>query len=191
MAVMVSEAPRYPGAAPFGEWTVEHLAAMPDDGMRYELIDGVLLVTPAPFAPHQSAVTELLYALRGACPPDLRVLVAPFDFQPEGRNSVQPDLLVARRSDLRRQDPLTNTPVLAVEVLSRGTRRKDLTLKRDFYQDFGVAAYWIFDPDVPSILVLELVDGEYRQTRKAVGDEEITVDRPYPVRLCPAALADW
>jgi hypothetical protein len=62
-------------------------------------------------------------------------------------------------------------------------------LKRGVYEDAGVASYWIFDPKVPSLLVCELVDGRYIDVAKASGTEETHLERPFPVRLCPAELA--
>src|SRR6478735_1837995 len=60
-----------------GEWTVEDLETLPDNGLRYELLDGTLLVTPSPTPRHQGAILELAVLLRTACLPDHRVLVAP------------------------------------------------------------------------------------------------------------------
>ena len=94
------------------EWTVADLAQTPDDGLRYELVDGVLLVSPAPSNRHQIAVGELFALLRAACPPDVRVMLAPTDYQPTDRRSLQPDLLVARRADVG--DEPISAPLLRV-----------------------------------------------------------------------------
>jgi len=110
------------------------------------------------------------------------------DYQPDERNSLQPDILVVRREDEGRTH-IERPLLLAVEVFSRTTRRRDQTLKRRVYEESGVASYWMFDPEVPSLLVCELVDGRYVDVAKAAGEEEILVDRPFPVRLCPAELA--
>jgi Uma2 family endonuclease len=83
-----------------GEFTFEDLEALPDDGLQYELVDGMLLVTPSPFPMHQQAVTEITYALRHACPSDLQVFVVPLDFRPTSRRSLQPDVMVVRREDV-------------------------------------------------------------------------------------------
>jgi Uma2 family endonuclease len=190
MATMVLEKPRYP--APLmprvREWTVDDLESLPDDGLRYELIDGMLFVTPAPTPPHQASVVGLIYALRSACPEDMQVFVSPIDYQPTRRRSVQPDIAVVRRSDVAEKN-LVVAPLLVVEVLSPSTRRYDATLKRDVYEESGVASYWMFDPKVPSLHVSELVAGQFKEVAKAVGSEEIWVERPFPVRLCPAELA--
>ncbi|BCJ38167.1 hypothetical protein Athai_56700 [Actinocatenispora thailandica] len=170
-----------------GPWTVDDLARLPDDGLQYELFDGMLVVSPAPLPAHQSAVSELHVLLHAGCPPDLQVFVAPLNYQPDRFTSAQPDLLVAQREhgeehDVRR--PLQ----LAVEVLSPSTRRKDLTVKRETYARTGVAAYWIVDPDKESIRVLELTDGAYEQVGEVTGDERLTVEHPFPVTLHPASL---
>jgi len=80
------------------EFTRADLEGMPDDGRRYELIDGSLIVTPAPRIGHQRAVGNLHLLLRAHCPPELEVILAPFDVALATDTIVQPDLLVARRS---------------------------------------------------------------------------------------------
>src|SRR5262245_8042915 len=103
-----------PPLLPHREWTVDDLAGRPDDGLRYELFDGVLVVSPAPFLPHQRAVGALYRLLHSRCTAELEVLVAPFDFQPTRKRSFQPDVLVARRKDLHEDRPLQAPPVLVV-----------------------------------------------------------------------------
>lgn len=170
-----------------GDWTVEDLRALPDDGLQYELADGVLLVSPSPRPAHQRALVRILSALLAACPPELEVFPAPLDFQPTNRRSLQPDLLVVRKEDvgeLAIERPL----LLAVEILSPSTRAKDLLVKRALYEDSGVAAMWVVDLDVPSITGWELHDGRWSDERRASGDEVFTADLPFPVAVRPAAL---
>jgi Uma2 family endonuclease len=170
--------------------TVADLEGMPDDGRRYELLDGVLLVTPAPGWPHQEMALSLAILLRQNCPRELHVLIAPFAIRPNEYTELQPDLLVARYADLTLND-LPVAPVLAVEVLSRSTRLVDLNLKRAAFARLGVPSYWLLDPEPrqPSVTVLELDHGsDYRETATATGEEELAVDRPFPVRFRPADL---
>ena len=87
---------------------------MPDDGNRYELIDGMLHVSPSPVPRHQIVLGELFVRLHAACPPDLLVMVAPMDVQPDRDNSLQPDVLVARPGDFGPKN-LPVAPLLAVE----------------------------------------------------------------------------
>jgi len=78
--------------------------------------------------------------------------------------------------------------VLAVEILYPSTRRKDLFLKRSKDQDAGVQSYWVVDPDAPSIMALQLVDGQYVTVDDAIGDDAVTLEKPFPVTVVPATL---
>jgi hypothetical protein len=75
------------------EWTVDDLEQLPDDGLQYELLDGILLVSPAPIPVHQVVAGNIYLALRTGCPDGLRVLFAPLDWQPDRRTSLQPRLV--------------------------------------------------------------------------------------------------
>ena len=169
------------------DWTVDDLDLLPDDGLQYELLDGMLLVTPAPTSPHQRASARLFLLLSAAVPPGLEIFYAPLDWRPDRHTSLQPDLLVARDDDVEIKN-ITRPLVLAVEILSPSTRRKDLFLKRSKYQDAGVQSYWIIDPAAPSITALELVDGPYVTAAEATGDQAVTLEKPFPVTIVPAAL---
>jgi Uma2 family endonuclease len=167
--------------------TRDDLDRMPDDGHRYELIDGNLVMTPAPSWAHQNAVANLLVQLKLACPPELCVLTAPFDVVLASDTVMQPDILVARLDDFTKRD-LPGPPLLAVEVLSPGTRRIDLTLKWSRLEAAGCASYWVVDPDTPSLIGWELRDGAYAQVVKVTGDQEARLTSPYDVTVVPASL---
>jgi Uma2 family endonuclease len=169
------------------EWTVDDLDLIPDDGLQYELLDGMLLVSPAPIPVHQRVIRKLCAVLEAACPPEFEVFFAPLDWRPDNTTSLQPDLLVVRNEDVgvtNIQRPL----VLAVEVLSPSTRRKDQLLKRSKYEDSGIKSYWMVDPTESSIEVLELVEGSYRTVARVTGEDEVSIAVPFPVRIQPAAL---
>jgi Uma2 family endonuclease len=170
-------------------FTRADLDAMPDDGNRYELIDGALIVTPAPSWQHQAAVVDLTVRLNSLCPPELRVFVAPLDVAYADDTVMQPDVLVVRRSDLGERN-LEGHPVLAVEVLSPGTRHLDLAFKRARYEAAGCQSYWVVDPLQPSIACWELEEGAYRDVGRAVGSQVITLTRPFPFSFSPADLQD-
>jgi Uma2 family endonuclease len=169
--------------------TIADLDAMPEDGHRYELVDGTLLVTPAPNTRHQCCVARLVAALVAAADPDLMVLPAPYDWVAGPATLFQPDLLVARRADLGPKR-LERPPLLVIEVLSPSTRRIDLATKRMAYADFGVAGYWLVDPDVPSLTVLSLEAGQYVQASSVVGDEAWQSPAPIQATVVPARLVD-
>jgi Uma2 family endonuclease len=169
------------------EWTVADLDDLPDDGLQYELFDGVLVVSAAPRPVHQRVLLSTAVVLRAACPDHLEVFVAPLDFQPTARRSFQPDVLVARRDAIGVKN-LTVPPVLAVEVLSAGTRSKDLIFKREMYATSGVASYWVIDPDEVTFAAYDLVDAAYRRVASATDAERAAVETPSPVTICPADL---
>ena len=167
--------------------TYDDLKAMPDDGHRYELVDGVLIVTPAPSYRHQDAVAALVTLLRAAVGPDLVVLPAPADYKVSDTTVLEPDLLVVRRPDItaRRYE---GTPLLVVEILSASTRRIDLGTKRLAFEAAGVPAYWLVDPDAPSITELRLSAGRYEEGPTVIGDDEFVTDFPVALRFAPSSL---
>jgi Uma2 family endonuclease len=165
------------------------LEDLPDDGRRYELIDGILIVSPGPQLPHQDMVGNLYLLLREACPPHLKVVLAPFAVVLADDTEVQPDLIVAERTQFTRGE-LPGPPLLAVEVLSPSTRRVDLLLKRDRLQSAQVPSYWLVDPDGPSVTVLELQQGAYVEVARADGRAACEVERPFPLAMVPQDLLD-
>ncbi|GIG68667.1 Uma2 family endonuclease [Phytomonospora endophytica] len=169
------------------DWTVDDLERLPDNGLRYELADGVLLVTPAPTPLHQRAVLRLAMRLDAACPAHLEVFVAPIDFQPNIRRSFQPDVLVARKQDIG-EKRLIRPPVLAIEVLSPGTALVDLNLKRKTYAESGIMSHWVVDPARETIAINELDGAQYVETLSATGEEVLTATTPFPVAIRPADL---
>jgi Uma2 family endonuclease len=187
MGIMTATNAAIPRGRPF---TVADLEAMPDDGNRYELIDGMLIVSPAPGWAHQEMGLTAYVVLRAACPRDNRVIAAPFALQPASDSEVQPDVLVARFADLTPK-LLPVPPLLAVEVLSHSTALHDRNTKMAFYERIGVPSYWLLDPTEPGALTaFELTDDGYRQLAHVTGDEPFDARSPFPVRIVPARLLD-
>ena len=170
-----------------GEWTVEMLETLPDDGLRYELVDGTLIVSPSPVPRHQRALLRLAILLSAVCPPDHEVFVAPLDWQPDHRTSLEPDLLVVRKHRIGPKN-ITETPSLVIEVLSPGSARIDRRLKASRYAEGGIAQYWIVDPRAPSVEIYDLADGEYRLTAQGRDDEIVTVAAPLALSVVPRDL---
>lgn len=167
--------------------TVADLETMPNDGRRYELIDGVLIVSPAPLIRHQLASVRLEAVLGAACPPELLMLHAPTDVVLADDTSVQPDILVAPWSDFTEKN-LPGPPLLAVEILSPSNPKYDPEVKRDRYQRAGVRSYWMVDPLVPRLIALELQDGEYVEIADISGDQSWTAVHPFEVTIIPNEL---
>ncbi len=171
-----------------GEFTLADLDALPDDGMRYELVDGQLLVTPAPRPNHQRAVLQLAFQLKAACPDRLEVFVAPFTYRPTPLRSLQPDVLVCRSEDVGERGIEFRPLLLAVEILSPSTRMTDLMLKRALYEDAGVESYWLFDPAAEELTVLEMTNGGYVERAVVAGDEVFAAELPFVVSITPSDL---
>jgi Uma2 family endonuclease len=131
--------------------TIEELLALPDDGVRHELLEGAHVVTPAPEYPHQAVLGEfygvLLRSLEGH--DELQPLSSPADIVLSPRTLVQPDLFVIRKQQghiIKRWSEV-GVPALAIEFLSPTTAARDRGTKRRIYQQAGVAEYWIVDLD--------------------------------------------
>lgn len=131
-----------------GEWTVEDWRQLPEDGQRYEVIDGVLVVTPAPRLLHQKALLVLSEHLRPVTRGSALLLWSPAEIAFTRKRVVQPDLFVAPLVDGRepRGWSAITRLLLAVEVLSPSTAARDRTLKRRLYQEHA-DEYWIVDLD--------------------------------------------
>ena len=137
--------------------TLAELQALPDDGYRYELIDGVLFVTPSPTYGHQGILGRLFfllypYARDAGC--DAYLAAADVTFGPA--TCVQPDLFVIpRRVDGRRAERFEDVGrlLLAVEVSSPSSSDTDRRQKRDLYMREGVPAYWVVDAGTQSVEV--------------------------------------
>ena len=171
-----------------GPLTVADLERTPDDGRRYELVDGVLIVSPAPLIPHQVALLELAVLLDASLPDDLAV-VPGVGVRMSEITELVPDLVVVRRADLA-GPKLTLPPVLAVEVRSRSTALFDMNTKKAVYERYGIGSYWIVVPDRerPALLAFELRDGRYQDVAQVFGDDQFTTQRPFPVSVVPAKL---
>jgi Uma2 family endonuclease len=131
--------------------TIAELLALPEDGLRHELLDGVHVVTPAPALLHQAAVREVMAVFFAALQGQDRfqLFSSPADIVLGIRTLVQPDVFIVQREPgkpLRRWEDV-GVPVLAVEILSPATATRDRGAKRRIYQRAGVAQYWIVDLD--------------------------------------------
>jgi Uma2 family endonuclease len=132
------------------DWTVEMVHALPEDGKRYEIIDGELFVNPAPRLLHQAAVGELYTRLREYCH-EHRIgvtLASPADIVFGPRTLVQPDVFVSLPFEGRAPREWSEVKLLlAVEILSPSSQRADRMVKRRLFQRERVPEYWIVDLD--------------------------------------------
>lgn len=170
-------------------WGEADLEDLPDDGHRYEIVDGSLLMTPPPSEGHQSIGGNLFVALRLAMPSGFRVLYE-IGVRVPGGNFI-PDVVVLRPGAARNVVWRESDDVaLVVEIASRSTRVTDRTLKAVKYAEAGIPAYWRVDADGTVTIHTEPVDDEYAQSVTIRPGETRRVDFPFPVELVPAELVD-
>jgi Uma2 family endonuclease len=169
-----------------GPVTVAELDRMPNDGRRYELLDGVLVVSPRPTTVHQRVATRLIGVLLQACPEGLDVIAEPA-LQLSRKAELAPDIVVVR-TDQVGGAKFTDPPLLVVEIRSPSTALIDLNRKKSAYEKFGVPSYWIVDPDPerPELTVFELRDGHYALAAQTT--QTVTLSRPFSVTVSPADL---
>jgi Uma2 family endonuclease len=169
-------------------FTVADLDRIPDDGRRYELVAGVLVVSPRPTPAHQVVAFTLASLLAQACPeawqvvPEPAVLIGP-------DTELVPDVVVAGRDQLA-GSKITEPPVLVAEVRSPSTALIDLNRKKAAYERFGVGSYWVVvpEPATPELIVFELNAGRYQETAHVRGEERFAAARPFQVEVVPAQL---
>ena len=152
-----------------GNWTYADYAALPDDGKRYEIIQGVLFMAPSPSFSHQSSNIRIAHYLlvhvefTGLG----RVIAAPFDVElvPDG-DTVQPDVMVVLKVNEHRitSNRIVGAPDLIVEIASPSTAGYDRRNKQDAYARAGVPEYWIADPISHTIELLVLDGPLYRSS---------------------------
>lgn len=162
-------------------YTLDEVLAFPDDGNRYELVHGALLVTPAPTERHPRVVGRLFVRLSlylTANPGIAEAMLSPADITFGGEGLTQPDVFVVPLEELGRGWQHIRTLLLAVEVVSPSSARSDRVAKRPFYQEQRVATYWIVDPDARLVEVWhpdderpEIVTDVLRWRVAAVADE--------------------
>ena len=153
------------------------LLTMPEDGRRYEIHGGELVVMPSPLLCHQIAAGEICSVLNdyrrrsGGC-----AVTAPFDIVFDEYDVVQPDVVFFRAERLHLLDPEVVTraaPDIAVEVLSPSTASVDRGRKMEMFARYGVPEYWIVDPVRLAIEVHAFENGAYRCAQVATGGDTV------------------
>lgn len=154
----------------------------PDDGMRYELLDGELYVSGAQSKRHQRLSGRLLRLIDDhVAPDDLgEVFFAPVDVWLSDGDRTQPDLvyLSAARLSIYGERMVEGAPDLLVEIASPSTRMVDLVAKRNRFEHNDVREYWIADPDSKTLTILCLTDGRYVEHHRSLVLPGLTIDVP-------------
>ena len=149
------------------KYTYQDYLLFPNDGKRYELVEGERYVTPSPRTKHQKISGNLYGQLFEFVKRNKSgiLLSAPTDVVFSDMDVVQPDLLFVScgRESIITEDNILGAPDLVVEILSESTRRTDEIIKRKLYEKHGVTEYWIIDPEIDTMKVFRLADKAYSQ----------------------------
>lgn len=167
------------GVARENPMTYEDYARMPDDGRRYELVDGKLeQMSPSPNRSHQLVAFQLCSLLNATCYQDYVIVMAPVDVLISPQEVRQPDAVMIHRSRMsiyKARGNIVEPPDLVIEVLSPDSLRRDKLMKRNSYAKFGVPEYWIVDPDLGTLEQFSLsASRDYALVETYAGDEQIT-----------------
>ncbi|MEK0316815.1 Uma2 family endonuclease [Cohnella sp. 56] len=159
--------------------TYEIYAELPDDGQRYEVLDGVLELMPRPSLVHQMLGGKLYYLATQSCSSEFFVLSAPLDVILSPRNVTQPDVILVRRdrTDIMTMRGIEGAPDLVVEILSPGSRHRDKVRKLAIYGKHGMPEYWILDPVARTLARHEQDGGRLTLTELFEGDEAVVSDK--------------
>ncbi|MEU6408522.1 Uma2 family endonuclease [Microbispora sp. NPDC046933] len=189
---------RVPGELGVEEWF--ELNAQADDGSRYELIDGSLIVSPAPLPMHQWIGDNLRAALQEAAPRDLVVITAT-GLLLDGRPGVIPDVMAVERQPIREGASVVRPEWvrLVVEIVSRSTTMTDRVVKPAKYAEAGIPCFWRVETHpfrgqaadrLPVVLTHRLDEnGQYQLTHRVGAGEAVAVAEPFKVTVDPEALA--
>jgi Uma2 family endonuclease len=178
-------------------WTYEYLFRLPDDGKRYEIIDGEQFEMPGTNRDHAAAIINLIALLV----PIVRkmggqLFTAPFDVFLPGADPVQPDVIVVLpgRAGIVAWRGGEGIPDLLIEILSPSTLVHDRVRTRALYVRAGVREFWLISPEAGLVVVLVLEGNDYRTLVRAIGDEpvrsEILPDVAFPASAIFAAMVE-
>ena len=160
-------------------YTYKDYAKTPDD-VRYQLIDGELILSPSPTFYHQRISATIFAELRGWAVSNLagEVVCAPMDVYLTETDLVQPDILFisTERMHIVEDRYIRGAPDLVVEILSPSTSGLDLGAKMELYALHGVSHYWIADPDTRTARTLRLEAGDYADVSRFTENEVLTSD---------------
>ncbi len=176
-------------ATPVREWTYADYLALPDneDGLRYEILDGDLVVMDSPTPTHQEIVGFIFRRMSQFVEAQKlgKVYIAPLDVVFAPKAMTQPDIIFIshERAQIITTRNISGVPDLVVEVASPSTQRTDRTRKFRLYARFGVREYWIVDRDTEAIDIFTLDAGHYREVESAAGEAHSEVLSGFVIAL--------
>jgi Uma2 family endonuclease len=156
-------------------FTYDDYLTLPNDGKRYEIINGDLYMSPAPLPEHQLISIRLEEIFLSYVRKEKwgKIFHAPIDVVFSMTEIVQPDIVLVskQREEIIAKKNLISAPDLIVEILSETTEKTDRTKKKEMYEKYGVREYWIVDPSDQSIEIFVLEQSRYATAQKFVNDD--------------------
>ena len=171
------------------KYTYQDYLDLPEDGKRYEVINGELIMVAAPSTFHQSVLINLVNDLKNFLNREKvgKVFCAPIDVKLSDRNVVQPDIIFVSQnnSNIITENNVEGTPDLIIEILSPGTAYHDLIEKKEIYERFDVKEYWIVDPKKQRIEIYQNINQrfELNQRIELEGTVESLVIKGFKISL--------
>ncbi|QGQ99436.1 Uma2 family endonuclease [Paenibacillus psychroresistens] len=163
--------------------TYEIYAAMPDDGQRYEIVDGSMeLMSPGPSTNHQAISGELEFILKQSCKSEYVIYDAPLDVILSQTNVFQPDIIMIHRNRLHivTARGIEGAPDLVVEILFPGSRKRDKVTKMKKYAQYGINEYWIVDSIARTLEQYQLIDNGLYELRNLFEANDIVTSDKLP-----------
>ena len=152
------------------KYTYQDYLNLPDDGKRCEVINGELVMTPAPNIIHQTVLVNLINELKNFLNKEKsgKMLCAPTDVKLSDSNVVQPDIIFISQDNsyIIRENNVDGAPDLIIEILSPGTAYYDLIEKKEIYESFEVKEYWIVDPKKRRVEIYKNVNQQFELIQK-------------------------
>ncbi len=164
-------------ATRLGLFTYQDLQNTPEDGKRYEVLEGALVVSPSPSWRHQRIVTRVFaMLLKAEDAGHGKVVPGPMDVVMAEHEVTEPDLLfiVTRRIGIATKTHVAGAPDLVVEILSEATRKRDVITKRRIYERYAVPFYWIVDPEEETVRIFDLREGKYPEPATLRAGQELS-----------------
>ncbi|MCU6711394.1 Uma2 family endonuclease [Paenibacillus sp. J5C_2022] len=161
--------------------TYEMYAEWPDDGQRYEIVNGIMeMISPGPSTTHQAVSGELALIIKQSCRKDYLVFHAPIDVILSQTTVVQPDILMIHRSreHIVTKRGIEGPPDLVIEILSPSSHKRDKLIKRRAYAEHGVPEYWVVDTEARTLDQYQLLeDGRYELANLFEGNDPVVSDK--------------
>jgi Uma2 family endonuclease len=163
--------------------TYDDFLLFPDDGNRHELIDGEHQVTPSPNVEHQRIVSRLCWTVQSylEAHPIGEIFCAPLDIVFSPHDVVEPDLFYISHERARRvltPQHARGAPELVIEIASKGTRKRDETIKRRLYERDGVSEYWVVDPELDAIRVYRRAGDRFDRANELTSERNDMLTTP-------------